>query len=765
LCVASPCLVDLIAQETLLVPTSQHIALLRQATKQLHDYSKATEQARLGSLRALVVDGFDAEAVWAQLLLRAAPARAYFEKHTQRILEADAAENTQLIKALLVAPKAKQPKQQKKKKQRQRADEEDEEEEDDGADEGELDSDEEAALRAELEAELAEELAEDEEDDEEDDGDAEQEDEDEEEVEEAPRRPSGKKAAAAPAVAKTSKPSAAGKSAKSKRAKTHEEDSEDESSSAFFAKAGIRADSDDDDDDDEYDDGGARVTSDRFFSAARFKKMTDELEDMDGLDLDVDLNSADAGDEEGADDEEEEEEEAEAEPMVAKGKKIKLSSAAAAAAVSKSKRRKLNASGDSEAAADAAAARAKYSDFFDEAPASDAEEEEEEIEELEPVDGEGEDGEAAAGGQDEAEEVGERSEYEKYLERMRGEIDELEAAAVAPRPWHLQGESSGRQRPESALLETHVEFETAGKIAPPITEETTAELETLIKRRCRDQAFDDVVRKVDIKSRGAFKAPLELNGERSALGLADIYAQEYMALSEAAAADSSSSTAPTVMSAHDRAEAAKATPLPKEHAEISALFSELCFKLDALSNFHFTPRPASLELRVQPLGVAALALEEVLPMGVSDAAARAPQEVYRARAGGAVGETELAANERAAARRAKKSKHAGKQERAAAEARTVERLNPLSADAQLYTNAKKLAERAPAKMQAGKQLKLAAATDETKYTRSHVLFSKLDDERRVRGADNGAKLKRGDHQAAAAAAAATGPAKSSTYKL
>ena len=53
-------------QETLLVPTSQHIALLRQATKQLHDYSKATEQARLGSLRALVVDGFDAEAVWAQ---------------------------------------------------------------------------------------------------------------------------------------------------------------------------------------------------------------------------------------------------------------------------------------------------------------------------------------------------------------------------------------------------------------------------------------------------------------------------------------------------------------------------------------------------------------------------------------------------------------------------------------------------------------------------------------------------------------------------
>jgi hypothetical protein len=45
-------------------------------------------------------------------------------------------------------------------------------------------------------------------------------------------------------------------------------------------------------------------------------------------------------------------------------------------------------------------------------------------------------------------------------------------------------------------------------------------------------------------------------------------------------------------------------------------------------------------------------------MHVSDAQARAPQDVYRARAGGAVGDTERSQNERAAARRTEREAHA-----------------------------------------------------------------------------------------------------------
>ena len=68
-------------------------------------------------------------------------------------------------------------------------------------------------------------------------------------------------------------------------------------------------------------------------------------------------------------------------------------------------------------------------------------------------------------------------------------------------------------------------------------------------------------------------------------------------------------------------------PRPPPQAEIEVLFTKLCHKLDALSNFHFTPKAPVVDLAVRA-NVPAIAMEEVAPVGVSDATLRAPEEVY-----------------------------------------------------------------------------------------------------------------------------------------
>merc|ERR1712137_666593 len=91
---------------------------------------------------------------------------------------------------------------------------------------------------------------------------------------------------------------------------------------------------------------------------------------------------------------------------------------------------------------------------------------------------------------------------------------------------------------------------------------------------------------------------------------------------------------------------------------MKTLFANLCGKLDALSNYHFAPRPVADEAEVRSVAKPAIAMEEVLPLHVSDARGVAPEEVYgskRGRDGVLRADSELEQQDRKRLRSAKKA--------------------------------------------------------------------------------------------------------------
>merc|ERR1719235_600631 len=166
------------------------------------------------------------------------------------------------------------------------------------------------------------------------------------------------------------------------------------------------------------------------------------------------------------------------------------------------------------------------------------------------------------------------------------------------------------------------------------------DLEAIIRQRVWDEAFDDVVRKTQLppsqRPQGADEDIVEtLNFEKSRVGLGDIYEKQYEA----------------EMLGHKTDAEQKED---KEKTEMKALFAKLMYKLDLLTNAHFTPRPPTLGVNGEQLKkVASLKMEETIPLMMSDALLKAPEEV-RAPRRHAKERNELSHEERKASRQAKK---------------------------------------------------------------------------------------------------------------
>eukprot|EP00124_Ichthyophonus_hoferi_P003734 Ihof_evm2s345 gene=Ihof_evmTU2s345 len=345
------------------------------------------------------------------------------------------------------------------------------------------------------------------------------------------------------------------------------------------------------------------------------------------------------------------------------------------------------------------------------------EEDDEEEEEDEQEEEEEEEGDVPVGGKaegnnllfsdDENEKDSGKSTFEKKQENMKRKIEELEEKNLKGREWTLMGEASVKSRPKDSLLEETLEFETTMKPAPAVTHEMTLTIEEMIRQRIKDEAWDDVERKSELPTSDWKPKRVDLDHEKSKQSLAEVYEGEYMKQVKG------------VVPVENE-------EINKEHEEITKIFKDLCHKLDALSNFHYTPALPKEEIEVVS-NVPAIQMEEVLPMATSEHRQLAPEEVYANMKGDTVGDNEKTDTDKSRQRRQKKAHRRQKEQDKLQKQKAIQKANPGKVNLPSKKEATNIIAKGGMK---GASMIEDGAVDTKSFKSSSAFFSKLQDEAR-----------------------------------
>lgn len=318
----------------------------------------------------------------------------------------------------------------------------------------------------------------------------------------------------------------------------------------------------------------------------------------------------------------------------------------------------------------------------------------------------------------------------RRTEKLKLQTEQLEKDMLAEKPWQMIGESTSTSRPVNSLLDITPEFEAASKTAPIITVEHTADLEDVIKQRILSEDWDDVIPRElpDVgwhKKRGELP---EVSQEKSKLGLGELYEREYLKKAVG----------------YDKDAVEKESEEEKVKNEMKSLFANLCSKLDALSNYHFAPRPIADEAEVKAITTPAIAMEEVLPLHVSDSRAAAPEEIYgskRGRDGVLMGDSERDQQERKRLRSSKKATRRKVRKEKLADEKLISRLQPGLGLDNPYEKRKMREELSVAR--AHGKVTMGEEDKNTKYGASGTFFKRMQEEaeQTIKGRQEGAEEK------------------------
>jgi U3 small nucleolar RNA-associated protein MPP10 len=214
------------------------------------------------------------------------------------------------------------------------------------------------------------------------------------------------------------------------------------------------------------------------------------------------------------------------------------------------------------------------------------------------------------------------SSYKKYNDKKSKEIIELENELINKKSWDMLGEVKSGQRPENSLLSLSSIIERASKPIPIVSQDYTNTIEDIIINRIKNDNFNDIIYKKKSTSINDNNNDNDDDiNEKSKIGLGQIYENEYIA--------TNNTTSKSNSNKNDDA----------NKQEIKELFNIINKQLDALSHFHYTPKPVVNDINITSIkntttsNMRSILIENINPTNESDANALAPDEVYKKKTG------------------------------------------------------------------------------------------------------------------------------------